>query len=90
MQRRDYPSDYLSDLPKEPDIIVSRGGSCIIDPLGKVLAGPIWDQEGIITTEIDLSAVTRLLFDFDPVGHYSRPDVFLLHVDKQAKRVVHL
>lgn len=88
-RRRDYPADYLSDLPKEPDAIVSRGGSCIVDPLGKVLAGPLWDQEGIITAEIDLSAVTQALFDFDPVGHYSRPDVFSLHVDKQAKRPVH-
>ncbi len=87
-QRRDYPSDYVSDLPNDPEAIVSRGGSCIIDPLGKVLAGPLWDQEGIITAEIDLSAVTQALYDFDPVGHYSRPDVFSLHVDKQAKRAV--
>jgi nitrilase len=88
-RRSDYPADYDSDLPKEPDAIVSRGGSCIVDPLGKVLAGPLWDQEGIITAEIDLSAVTQALYDFDPVGHYSRPDVFSLHVDKQAKRAVH-
>jgi nitrilase len=87
-RRRDYPADYLSDLPNDPEAIVSRGGSCIIDPLGKVLAGPLWDQEGIITAEIDLSAVTQALYDFDPVGHYSRPDVFSLHVDKQAKRAV--
>lgn len=88
-RRRDYPSNYVSDLPSEPDAIVSRGGSCIVDPLGNVLAGPLWDQEGIITAEIDLSAVTQALYDFDPVGHYSRPDVFSLHVDKQAKRPVH-
>jgi nitrilase len=88
-RRRDYPADYDSDLPSEPDAIVSRGGSCIVDPLGKVLAGPLWDQEGIITAEIDLSAVTQALYDFDPVGHYSRPDVFSLHVDKQAKLAVH-
>lgn len=88
-RRRDYPSNYVSDLPNEPDAIVSRGGSCIVDPLGNVLAGPLWDQEGIITAEIDLSAVTQALYDFDPVGHYSRPDVFSLHVDKQAKRPVH-
>jgi nitrilase len=88
-RRRDYPSNYVSDLPNEPDAIVSRGGSCIVEPLGNVLAGPLWDQEGIITAEIDLSAVTQALYDFDPVGHYSRPDVFSLHVDKQAKRPVH-
>jgi len=87
-RRRDYPTDYVADLPKEPDTIVSRGGACIIDPLGNVLAGPLWDQDGIITAEIDLNAVTRALFDFDPVGHYSRPDVFSLTVDRRSKPAV--
>jgi nitrilase len=87
-RRRDYPADYVADLPKEPHAIVSRGGACIIDPLGNVLAGPLWDQDGIITAEIDLNAVTRALFDFDPVGHYSRPDVFSLTVDRRSKPAV--
>ncbi len=87
-RRSDYPSDYPSDLPQEPDAIVSRGGSCIVDPLGNVLAGPLWDQEGIITAEIDVAQVARALYDFDPVGHYSRPDVFSLNVDKREKRAV--
>ncbi|EFI53261.1 MULTISPECIES: carbon-nitrogen hydrolase family protein [Afipia] len=87
-RRSDYPVDYPSDLPMEADAIVSRGGSCIVDPLGNILAGPLWDQEGIITAEIDVAQVTRALYDFDPVGHYSRPDVFSLNVDKNEKRAV--
>jgi nitrilase len=87
-RRSDYPSDYPSDLPLDPDAIVSRGGSCIVDPLGNVLAGPLWDQEGVITAEIDIAQVARALYDFDPVGHYSRPDVFSLSVDKREKRAV--
>jgi nitrilase len=87
-RRRDYPQDYPSDLPAEPDAIGCRGGSCIVDPLGKVLAGPLWDQEGIITAEIDVADVVRAQYDFDPVGHYSRPDVFALHVDTRAKAAV--
>lgn len=87
-RRSDYPLDYPSDLPAEPEAIVSRGGSCIVDPLGNVLAGPLWDQEGIITAEIDVAQVARALYDFDPVGHYSRPDVFTLNVDKREKRAV--
>jgi len=87
-RRGDYPADYPSDLPAEPEAIVSRGGSCIVDPFGTVLAGPLWDREGIITAEIDLRAVTRGHYDFDAVGHYSRPDVFSLTVDKRPREAV--
>jgi nitrilase len=88
-RRRDYPADYVSDLPQDSNAIVSRGGSCIVDPLGNVLAGPLWDREGVVSAEIDLQAVTRGLYDFDPVGHYSRSDVFSLTVDKRPKSPVH-
>jgi nitrilase len=84
-RRSDYPADYVSSLPESGDAIVSRGGSCIVDPLGNILAGPLWDREGVITAEVDLRAVTRGLYDFDPVGHYSRPDIFSLTVDKRPK-----
>ena len=87
-RRSDYPDDYPSDLPSEPDAIVSRGGSCIVDPLGTVLAGPLWDREGIITAEIDIGQIARAQYDFDPVGHYSRPDIFSLTVDRREKRAV--
>ncbi len=87
-RRSDYPDDYPSDLPSEPDAIVSRGGSCIVDPLGNVLAGPLWDREGVITAEIDIGEIVRAQYDFDPFGHYSRPDVFSLTVDTREKRAV--
>jgi nitrilase len=87
-RRSDYPANYASDLPDDPNAIVSRGGSAIVDPLGHVLGGPIWDREGIVTAEIDLAAITRAHYDFDPVGHYSRPDVFTLTVDTRTKPAV--
>lgn len=87
-RRSDYPPDYAASLPADPAAIVSRGGSAIVDPLGQVLAGPLWDQEGIVTAEIELAAVARAMFDFDPVGHYSRPDVFSLTVDTRSKAPV--
>jgi nitrilase len=86
--RGDYPADYVSDLPEETDAIVSRGGAVIVDPMGQILAGPVWDKEAIISAEIDLAVVTRALYDFDPVGHYSRPDVFSLRVDTRPKQAV--
>jgi nitrilase len=84
-RRSDFPTDYPADLPSDPNAIVSRGGACIIDPLGQVLAGPLWDQEGIIYADIDIGATIRGGYDFDPVGHYARPDVFHLQVDVAAK-----
>lgn len=86
--RADYPSDYISALPDDPTAIVCRGGTCIVDPFGTVLAGPLWDKEGIITAEIDLKQIARGQFDFDPVGHYSRPDIFSLSVDRRIKSSV--
>jgi nitrilase len=87
-RRSDYPADYPAELPTDPSAIVSRGGACIIDPLGTVLAGPLWDQEGQITAELDLRMTVRGGYDFDAVGHYARPDVFQLHVDTRAKPAV--
>jgi nitrilase len=46
-----------------------------------VLAGPLFDEEGIVTAELDLAEVARSKFDFDVVGHYARPDVFQLTVN---------
>jgi nitrilase len=80
--RSDYPADYPATSPD------CRGGSVIVDPMGEVLAGPLWDREGILTAELDLDAVSRGKLDFDVVGHYARPDVFRLEVDESPKPAV--
>ena len=67
-----------------------RGGSVIIDPLGKVLAGPVFDEDALLTAELDLSLVPMGQMDFDAVGHYARPDVFSLQVNTAAQRAVKL
>ena len=61
-----------------------RGGSCIIGPLGQVLAGPHFDGPSILTADLDLDEIPRGKYDFDVVGHYSRPDIFRLHVNTRA------
>jgi len=78
-----YPEDLegLDELDDHPDIIC-RGGSTIISPFGEVLAGPLYDQEGILFADIDLAEVARGKYDFDVVGHYARPDVFKLVVNE--------
>ena len=78
-----YPEDLegIEDLDSLPQILC-RGGSAIISPLGQYLAGPLFDQEGILTADLDLADVARAKFDFDVIGHYARPDVFRLSVNE--------
>lgn len=61
------------------------GGSMIVGPLGEVLAGPLEKDTALLTAEIDTSALIGARYDFDVVGHYSRPDVFSLHVDERPR-----
>lgn len=80
-----YPPDLegSEDFADWPEVLC-RGGSAIVSPLGNMLAGPLYDQEGILYAELDLAEITRGKFDFDVVGHYARPDVFQLLVNEQA------
>jgi nitrilase len=84
-----YPADLagVEDLANQPEIMC-RGGSAIISPLGEALAGPLFDQEGILYAELDLAEVARSKFDFDVVGHYARPDVFQLVVNEEPAPAV--
>jgi nitrilase len=80
-----YPASIqeLHELGDQPEVLC-RGGSAIVSPLGHVLAGPLYDQEGILTAEIDLAEVSQGKFDFDVVGHYARPDIFQLVVNENS------
>ena len=60
-----------------------RGGSCIISPLGQVLAGPTFNGPTILTADLDMKEIARGKYDFDVTGHYARPDVFRLHVNER-------
>ena len=87
-RRRDFPADYPAALGDDPDTIVTRGGSCVVDPFGNFLAGPNTEGEVILTAEIDRAQIVRGKFDLDVVGHYARPDIFQLHVDERPKQPV--
>jgi nitrilase len=72
----------------DPAEVVCRGASVIIDPFGEVLAGPLKDEEGLLVADLDLDEVTRGRFDFDASGHYARPDLFTLVVDRREQQPV--
>ena len=75
-EEKDYPPDHpvINTSTREPDNVMIGGGSVIINPLGKVLAGPLLGKEGILTAELDLDDIIRGKFDLDVSGHYARPD----------------
>lgn len=70
-----YPAPYKKLAAEEPELMC-RGGSVIVAPNGEVLAGPLFDEAGALTAEIDLKEIVRGKLDFDPNGHYTRPDIF--------------
>ena len=84
---KDLSPDFATDYD-DPDEIVCRGGSVIVDPFGEVLAGPLHDEEGLLLAQINLGEVTRGRYDFDAAGHYSRSDLFTLTVDMRERQTV--
>ncbi|MCC6869198.1 MAG: nitrilase [Burkholderiales bacterium] len=82
IRKSEFPSTVRVSLGDSPQALLMRGGSAIIDPLGKVLAGPDFEGETILTADLDLDEIGRGKFDFDVAGHYSRPDVFQLIVNE--------
>ena len=86
-RRRDYPEDYAVDADG-PETVISRGGSCIINPMGEIVAGPDYEGECILTANLDLDDIARGKFDLDVTGHYARPDVFQLIVNERPTPAV--
>jgi nitrilase len=83
IQRRGYPADYECLQGSAPETVLIRGGSVIVDPLGRILTGPHYGGECILHAELDLGQVAEGKFDLDVAGHYARPDVFRLVVNEQ-------
>ena len=75
-----YPDGFPLAAELEGDDLLSHGGGAILAPDGSYLAGPLHEEEGILYAELDPSRLLAERQRFDPVGHYSRPDVFQLSV----------
>jgi len=74
-------SSYPHDVPlADGDELVGRGGSAILGPDGSYLAGPLWNEEGILYAELDPQQLYKARQRFDPAGHYSRPDLLRLEI----------
>jgi nitrilase len=80
-----YPDDFGLRAELEGVDVLGRGGSAILAPDGSYLAGPLYDDEGILYAELDPARLLAERQRFDPVGHYSRPDVLQLSVNPEAR-----
>src|SRR6266849_765465 len=80
-----YPADFPLASELEGADLLGYGGSAILAPNGSYLAGPLYEAEGILYPELDPSLLLAERQRFDPVGHYSRPDVLRLEVSPTAR-----
>ena len=83
LRRRDYPDDIAEALGEAAKDPIIGGGSVIVNPQGKILAGPNREGECVLTAELDLDQIIEGKFDLDVVGHYARPDIFRLEVNEK-------
>ena len=88
LKRGDCPDDYEAIQGDDPEIVLMRGGSCIVSPLGEMLVAPNFDGPGIFTHEIDLGEIARAKYDLDVTVHYARADVFRLYVNERPMPAV--
>jgi nitrilase len=80
-----YPDDFPLASELEGAGVLGRGGSAILAPDGSYLAGPLYDEEGILYAELDPTTLLAERQRFDAVGHYHRPDVLRLGVSPSAR-----
>jgi nitrilase len=85
-----YPEDFefrpeVEAAITAEDDFLAVGNSAIIAPSGEILAGPLFQEEGILYADLDLTETVRVRQLLDTAGHYARPDVLQLHVDSRAK-----
>lgn len=92
MTRSDFPKDtpYLDEILKNAPETLANGGSCIAGPDGEWLVEPVLNKEGLIVQSIDFNRVLEERQNFDPVGHYSRPDVTKLIVNRDRQTTVEI
>jgi nitrilase len=83
IRTEDVPDNYeFKKLYPEGREWISAGNSCIVDPNGQVIAGPVEAKEQLIVADVDLNVVAAAKRMFDAAGHYARPDVFRFAVNR--------
>ena len=90
LEASDIPADvpYRDELFPNADEWVNPGDAVVYKPFGGVAAGPMHKKKGLLITEIDVAEARASRRKFDANGHYARPDVFQLTVNRAAMKPV--
>ena len=90
LQGRDLPRDLpgRAQLFPDDDEWINAGDSLVVAPGGRIVAGPLHEQRGLLFADIDLARVGVARRSLDVAGHYARPDLFALQVDRRPQRLV--
>jgi len=88
----DFPADtpHLDLIKEKAPKTMANGGSCLCGPDGEWIIEPVIDKEILITHTIDFNRVLQERQNFDPVGHYSRPDVTKLVLNRERQSVLEM
>ena len=90
MRAEDFPADtpYLDEILEHAKPMLDNVASCIAGPDGEWLVEPQIGKEGIYLATLDFNKVLEERHSFDPVGHYSRPDVTQLHINRERQSTI--
>ena len=88
MRASDVPADFpnRAQLFPDDDEEINSGNSCVVEPGGKIIAGPSPSENTILYADIDPNKVASSRRSLDIAGHYNRPDIFRFEVDRRAQR----
>lgn len=92
MRKEDFPEDtpHLAKILENAPEILANGGSCIAGPDGKWIIEPVVNKEELIIATLDFNKVLEERQNFDAVGHYSRPDVTKLTINRERQSIINL
>tara|TARA_R110002051_G_scaffold80488_1_gene144482 strand:+ start:4230 stop:5180 length:951 start_codon:yes stop_codon:yes gene_type:complete len=90
MKKEDFPktTPFINEILEKAPEVLGNGGSCIAGPNGEWILEPVINKEGLIYQTLDFNRVYEERQNFDPVGHYSRPDVTKLYVNRERQTTV--
>jgi len=90
MKIEDFPQDtpYLNKILEKAPKVLANGGSCIAGPDGQWIVEPVINKEELIFASLDFNRILEERQNFDPAGHYSRPDITKLTVNRERQSIV--